>query len=261
MFRSNEWIRSFATSPDQSRIAIGGTYSGSLSVWDLRRGTLLVTLRGHGRSVRSAAWTPDGAQLVSASLDGTVRVWDSRSHYSPEAELLVDKLSESPRLVDEVVQELDGDRTISEELRRQAIELARQRGHASYSSLIDAAWNTGEVPTRSPEQYTRALRRAVVAMHSAPWYATAHSTRALLQYRTGDWQQALISAQRAIEIRKADGPEAHAIRAMVYFRLKFGAQARNEIALGRQAASQQPPDDHRLLDEAEGLVSGAHASK
>jgi WD40 repeat protein len=32
------------------------------------------------------------AQLVSASYDGTVRVWDSRSHYNPEAELLVDKL-------------------------------------------------------------------------------------------------------------------------------------------------------------------------
>jgi eukaryotic-like serine/threonine-protein kinase len=262
IFRSSEWIESLAISPDQSRIAIGGTFSGSLSVWDLRRGTLLVTLGGHSRSVNSVAWTPDGAQLVSASYDGTVRVWDSRSHYNPEAELLVDKLSEHPVLADEVIQELNADPTISEELRRQAIELARKRGHASYALLNDEAGNTGAGATRSPEEYARALRRAAVAVHSAPWYAEAHSTLGLLQYRTGDWQQALVSAQRAIEIRKGEAPNAHAIRAMAFFRLHDWTNAQNEVRLGRQAANQeQPPEKHRLLDEAEVLVTGARAAK
>jgi Flp pilus assembly protein TadD len=208
------------------------------------------------------AWTPDGTRLVSASLDSTVRVWDSRSLYTPEAELLVDKLSEHALLTDEVIQQLNAERTISEGLRGEAIELARKRGHAPYYSLVDDAWNTGEGPQHSPEEYALALRRAAVAAHTAPWYAGAHSTLGVLQYRTGDWQQALISGQRAMEIRKAEAPEAHAIRAMAYFRLHDVAQARKEVSLGRQAARQeQPPEDHKLLDEAEALVSGARAAK
>jgi uncharacterized protein HemY len=147
-------------------------------------------------------------------------------------------------------------------LRRQAIELARQRGHASYLELMVEAANTGEVPTRSPEEYARALRRAAVVVKTAPWYADAHSTLGLLQYRTGDWQKALLSAQRAIEIQKAQAPDAHAIRAMAYFRLRDETRAKNEVALGRQAASlEQPPEDHKLLEEAETLVTGARAAK
>ena len=34
-----------------------------------------LVLRGHGYSVRAVAFTPDGKQLVSGSMDGTVRVW------------------------------------------------------------------------------------------------------------------------------------------------------------------------------------------
>jgi WD40 repeat protein len=262
VFRSTDYVRSLAISPDQSRVAIGAGFSGSLSVWDLRRGTVLVTLGGHSGRVTSVAWTPDGTRLVSASLDGTVRTWDSQSHHNLEAELLVDKLSERPMLADEVVQRLNADNTISEELRRQAIELARQRGDASYEALLEEAWITGELPTRSREEYALALRRAAVVVHTAPWYALAHSTLGLLQYRTGDWQKALVSAQRAIEIRKAEAPDAHAIRAMAYFRLHDGAQAKNELSLGRQAASQeQPPQDHKLLQEAEALVSGTRAPR
>jgi hypothetical protein len=268
VFSSSDWINSLAISPDQSRIAIGDLGKGNLSVWDLRRGTLLVTLVGHSRGTASVAWTPDGTRLVSSSWDRTVRIWDSRSHHSPEAELLVDKLSERPRLADEIIEDLHADRSISADVRRQAIEVARQRWNASYVALLDEARNMGEVPTRSRAEYALALRRAVAAAHCAR-YADAHLTVGLLQYRTGDSQKALLSAQRAIEIRTAAAPripsvppDAHAVRAMAYFRLHDGSRAKNEVALGRQAANQeQPPEDHRLLDEAEGLVLGASASK
>ena len=53
---------------------------------DVPQGQLITRLRGHGSSINSLAFTPDGALLVSASGarrsavfggDNTVRVWDA----------------------------------------------------------------------------------------------------------------------------------------------------------------------------------------
>ena len=50
-----------------------------LEVWDLDAGSLVTTLRGHVRHVRGLAMSADGRRLVSASWDGTLRVWDLRA--------------------------------------------------------------------------------------------------------------------------------------------------------------------------------------
>jgi WD40 repeat protein len=39
----------------------------------------LVTLQGHTKEVTAALWSPDGSKVVTASADGTARVWDANT--------------------------------------------------------------------------------------------------------------------------------------------------------------------------------------
>jgi WD40 repeat protein len=84
-------VLAVAVTPDGRR-AVSGSSDGMLHVWDLETGGQVAVWRGHedkepavGRvpavaaSVLAVAVTPDGQRAVSASDDGTLRVWDLAS--------------------------------------------------------------------------------------------------------------------------------------------------------------------------------------
>ncbi len=48
-------------------------------MWDARTGTPLLELKGHTGGVSSAAFSPDGARIVTGSQDRTAKVWDART--------------------------------------------------------------------------------------------------------------------------------------------------------------------------------------
>jgi WD40 repeat protein len=45
-------------------------------VWDVATGRELMTLRGHASFIESVVFSPDGQYILSASDDGTARLWD-----------------------------------------------------------------------------------------------------------------------------------------------------------------------------------------
>ena len=50
-----------------------------MRLWDRRDGRERLTLRGHAGPVSAVAFSPDSQRLISASLDGTIKVWDADS--------------------------------------------------------------------------------------------------------------------------------------------------------------------------------------
>jgi WD40 repeat protein len=71
-------VRGLAWSPDGSMLATSANQSAQL--WDVNTGRRLTTLQGHTSLVYWVAWSPDGSMLATASLDRTVRLWDTRQH-------------------------------------------------------------------------------------------------------------------------------------------------------------------------------------
>lgn len=81
-------VSSAAYSPDGKYI-VTASEDHTARVWQLPEGSRspaddqtvqpLLTLEGHSGWVRSAAYSPDGQHILTASDDGTVRVWDAQT--------------------------------------------------------------------------------------------------------------------------------------------------------------------------------------
>ncbi|MFY9343361.1 MAG: serine/threonine-protein kinase [Planctomycetota bacterium] len=66
---------SIAFSPDGRRLVTVGLATARL--WDASNGAKLAELRGHAGLITGAAFSPDGARVVTSSTDQTARVWDA----------------------------------------------------------------------------------------------------------------------------------------------------------------------------------------
>jgi WD40 repeat protein len=58
------------------RLALGATRSGDALIWTIGSARPLQTLSGHSRPVQSADFDRTASRAVTASLDGTARIWD-----------------------------------------------------------------------------------------------------------------------------------------------------------------------------------------
>src|SRR5439155_22131130 len=46
-------------------------------LWSAERGTLLARLDGHRLDIKVAEFSPDGARVITASVDDTAKLWDA----------------------------------------------------------------------------------------------------------------------------------------------------------------------------------------
>ncbi|WP_159907958.1 WD40 repeat domain-containing protein [Caballeronia humi] len=73
-------------SPNGRRIASCSTEDPNLRLWDAPLRHLLgLPLEGHGKAVRSLAFSPDSSRIVSVGVDDALRMWDARSGRSAGA--------------------------------------------------------------------------------------------------------------------------------------------------------------------------------
>src|SRR5437867_12682757 len=54
-----------------------GNYGRKAKVRDAVRGTLVAAFEGHDSELKSAAFSPDGTRVLTASLDGTAKLWSA----------------------------------------------------------------------------------------------------------------------------------------------------------------------------------------
>jgi hypothetical protein len=206
------FFRALAFSPDSRRLASAS--GGEIKVWDVASGEELLTLRSHTNEVTAVAFSADG-WLASASLDKTVKMWDGRPwtarlRVEREAVGLVDFLFDKPLLKAEVLAQIRASKTISAEVRQQALALAEGLPE-NLVRLREATWQVVRQPGAPAERYRQALRWAEAAHRQEPDDYQCIAMLGIAQYRADQYPEALATLTRSSKLVASGKPAGHTV--------------------------------------------------
>lgn len=257
-------------SPDGARVVIGGD-DGSVRVLasdDLRA---LLTFRPLNGVAVHTAWSARDDAIVAIGIRAFVRYETNEplaGHATrarvQRALLEIDQRLESLGVCADVVAGLQASTSLDAGLREEAIRLARAQGdHPNW--LNSDAWGAALVTTAPADTLALARRKIDAALAQMPDEYAFINTKALVEYRAGDYTTSLGCARRAHDVRRAAGRPPHpcdlAFEAMSLARLGRRAEAEEALRAARQALAlpefEQDAETRGFVREAEELLSGS----
>jgi WD40 repeat protein/serine/threonine protein kinase len=260
---SNDVVAVF--SPDGKRLFSTSqtrSSSGHLRVWDAATGDLLLAIRVPGDS--GLAVHPDGLRCAVTSLDTGTWLIDARPltpqlRRRREAHNLVAHLFRRPMLKEEILPFLRGMKTISEDVRRDALALAdRQEGDARWLNLV--ATETLSQSSRTLGELRQAARWAKEAHRLAPARGDFANTYGAALYYAREYPEAEVVLERSLELnRKYDRKQLtydYIFLAMTRWQLGRPKEAKAVLDLARDPKTRYWGVLPHVWREAEALIEG-----
>jgi hypothetical protein len=239
-------VRSVSFSPDGTRLA-SASDDQTVRLWDAASGQELRTLKGHALQVMGVAFSSDGTRLASASRDKSVRLWDARPRTPAvqaevEAVALLEVLFSRPLPRTEVCAALKKQATLSEAVRKQAVELAdRFPEETDPQKYLEAAWPVVRHPHANVFMCEFAVAQMKAACRLAPDQPTFRRALGVAQYRLGKFHpKEYATALETLLTGDQNHPTTLAFLAMSQFRDGQKEQARSTLTRLRELTSKPP---------------------
>ena len=187
-------------SPDSKRIISAGGYDMSVRIWDAETGAEAMTLRGHTGS-GLLAFGPDGRAVALGGWDGGITLWESAApaggyelrQTGTTAKKIVNELYEEHGFYSNVKEKLQRDKMLAEPVRKLALQITNARVWEDARKLEKESWEIVRKPDGDTESYQSALEKAKKAKDLEPDNWSALKTLGAAQYRTGAYQDALMT--------------------------------------------------------------------
>lgn len=126
------------------------THRNSAYVWDAESGREFAALEGHADQVNAATFCPEGGRVITASDDGTARIWDTCGH-------LITVLHGHNGAVVDATFNHDGTRAVTSSLGRNGCDGTRRVWDIAYTAALTGstaevlaalfAWHRGVIST------------------------------------------------------------------------------------------------------------------
>lgn len=193
-----------AWSVDGTRMALG-THSKGVRLLDAIAGAELIELDVPGGGTDCLAWSPDGAMLwaghtILHSNAQRAAAWGDEARLREPAHAVVDPLFRELGLLDEVLEAVRSDTSLSLDVREKALHLAQLRGDDPPRVLGRNARALIKSEVRDERDVKQALRLASHALSLEPDSAELHDVMAWVLFADGQGAEALRESENACRL-------------------------------------------------------------